>query len=95
MAPSLTQLGDLRLGSKADLVISLTTHASRPPLPAAVQVSETPVDDNPAIFHDLPNVSPQILDDTAFMIVLDPSNNTADVLDDATLVPVFYVYTRV
>ena len=72
MAPSLTQLGDLWSGSKADLVISLTTHVSRPSLPAAVQFSETPVDDSPAIFHDLPDVPPEILDDTAFMIVVDP-----------------------
>ena len=92
--PSLAHLGDLRSGNKAGLVISLTTHASRPPLPAAVQLSETPVDDNPAIFHDLPDVPPEILDDTAFMLVADPSDNTADVLDDAVLVPVFCVYTR-
>ena len=87
--PSLAHMGDLRSGSKADLVISLTTHASRPPLPAAVQLSETPVDDNPAILHDLlADVPPEILDDTAFTIVEDPSNNIADVLDDAVLVPV-------
>ena len=86
--PSLAHLGDLRSGSKAVLVNILTAHASGPPLPAAVQLSETPVDDNPAIFHDLPDVPPDISDDTAFTIVMDPSDNTADVLDDAVLVPV-------
>ncbi|MPC90255.1 hypothetical protein E2C01_085231 [Portunus trituberculatus] len=86
--PSLAHLGDLRSGSKAELVISLTTHASRPPLPAAVQLFETPVDDNPALFHDLSDVPSEISDDTASMIVVDPSDNTADVLDDAVLVPV-------
>jgi hypothetical protein len=48
-------------------------------LPAVVQLSATPVDNNPEIFHDLPDVPQEILDDTAFMIALDPLRITADV----------------
>jgi hypothetical protein len=52
-------------------------------LPAAV-----PSDENPAIFHDPRDVLPEILDDTIFMIALDPLDITGDNLDDAALVPV-------
>jgi hypothetical protein len=51
-------------------------------LPAAIQLSETP-----AIFHDAHNVNPDILDDDIFLIAVDPLNITADVLNDAALVP--------
>jgi hypothetical protein len=53
-----THLGELRSGSTADLLISLTTYANRPSSPAVVQLSETPGDENPAIFYDSHNVPP-------------------------------------
>jgi hypothetical protein len=59
-----------------------------PPVACCCQFSETPRDENPAIFHDSPNVPPDILDDTIFMIIVDPLDITADVLDDVTFLPV-------
>jgi hypothetical protein len=71
-----------------ELVISLITYPNRPPLPVAVQLSETHRDEYPAIFYDPPNFPPEILDDTIFMIATDPLDIPADVLDDVDLVPV-------
>jgi hypothetical protein len=55
---------------------------------AAVQLSEIPMDGSFAIFYKTLNVPPEILDDKAFMIDVDPLDITANVLDDAALVPV-------
>jgi hypothetical protein len=46
------------------------------------------MDGSPEIFHDTPDVPPEILNDTGFLIDVDPLDITADVLNDAALVPV-------
>ena len=86
---SLAKLGDLRSGSKADLVISLISQTRSRALPGPDQLSNTPADDDAAISHSLDEVPTQIMDDTTdFMITEDPFEDSADVLDEAVLVPV-------
>jgi hypothetical protein len=60
-------------------------------LSVVVQLYETPIDETPAIFYHPSDFLVEILDDTIFMITVDPLDITIDILDDVALVPVFHL----